>query len=119
MMSARLDYPPIVGIQRATAKSSAGHSAADTARAAAMEASKYSTKATDLLKLGDQLAEYNRQVKGLRLRASSQSLRPYIADSTIDEAELLDQGEVVLGQTIKATALWFEDVGEYLFNDLS
>ena len=118
MMSARLDYSPVVDVRRAKAPSSSGGATIAQSRTAALEASKYATKATDLINMGSALGEYHRQVKGLRLSASSTSLKPYIADSPIDDKELTDSGESPLGETLKGTAVWFDDIGEYLFSDI-
>ena len=119
MMSARLDYAPVVDVRRAKAPSSSGGATIAQSRTAALEASKYATKATDLINMGSALGEYHRQVKGLRLSASSTSFKPYIADSPIDESELLDKGESPAGNYLKGTAVWFDDIGEYLFSDIS
>ena len=119
MMSARLDYPPVIDVRRATAPCSSGGATIAQSRTAALEASKYATKATDLINMGSPLGEYHRQVKGLRLSASSASFKPYIADSPIDDSELTDSGESPLGETLKGTAVWFEDIGEYLFSEIS
>ena len=69
--------------------------------------------------MGSALGEYNRQVKGLRLSASSKSLRPYISDASIANDELVDNGTIAVAPTVRAQALWFEDVGEYLFSDVT
>ena len=119
MMSSRLDYTPVVDVRRATSPSSSGGATIAQSRTAALEASKYITKATDLINMESALGEYHRQVKGLRLSASSASLKPYIADSPIDEKELTDSGESPMGETLKGTAVWFEDIGEYLFSEIS
>ena len=118
MMSARLDYAPVVDVRRAKAPSSSGGATIAQSRTAALEASKYATKATDLINMGSALGEYHRQVKGLRLSASSTSLKPYIADSPIDDSELTDSGESPLGESLKGTAVWFEDIQEYLFSEI-
>ena len=77
-MSARLDYSPVIDIRRGKVRSlTGGASTADTT-GAALEVSKYATKATDLMKMGDALPEFHRQMKGIRLSASSGSLKPYI-----------------------------------------
>ena len=119
MMSARLDYSPVIDVRRAKSPSSSGGATIAQSRTAALEASKYATKATDLIAMGSALGEYHRQVKGLRLSASSTSLKPYIADSPIDDKELTDSGESPLGETLKGTAVWFDDIQEYLFSEIS
>ena len=117
-MAARLDYSPIVDVRRGFAKSRSGGSPIADARMASVEVTKYATKATDLIAMGSALGEFNRQVKGLRLSASSRSLRPYVADTPIDSSQLVDKGMAAVGETYRAKALWFEDVGEYLFSEI-
>ena len=119
MMSARLDYVPQVNVKRARKSSSSGGASSADTTGAALEVSKYQTKATDLIAMGSALGEYHHQIKGLRLSASSTGLKPYIADSPIDESELLDKGESPAGNYVYGTAVWFDDIGEYLFSDIS
>ena len=118
MMSARLDYSPVIDVRRGKKSSSSGGATSADTTGAALEVSKYATKATDLINMGSALGEYHRQVKGLRLSASSTSLKPYIADSPIDDSELTDSGESPIGETLKGTAVWFEDIQEYLFSEV-
>ena len=118
MASARLDYVPVVDVRRARTKSSSGGHALEQSRTAAIEAAKYSTKATDLIAMGSSLGTYHYAIKGLRLSASSKSLKPYIADTTINESELVDNETVDSAPTVRGKALWFEDIQEYLFSDL-
>ena len=117
-MSARLDYRPIVDVRRATSKSTSGGRPIDESKAASLEAAKYGTKATDLIAMGSELGEFHRQVKGLRLAQASKSLKPYVTDSPVTPDELVDQGIAVMGDSLKGKALWFDDIGEYLFTDL-
>ena len=118
MDAMRLDYVPVVDIRRAKTKSSSGGATIEQSRAAALEASKYATKATDLIAMGSSLGTYHYAIKGLRLSASSKSLKPYITDTPIDSSQLVDNETVVEGETVKGKALWFEDVQEYLFSDI-
>ena len=118
MDAARLDYPPVVDIRRARTKSSSGGASIDQSRAAALEASKYATKSTDLIAMGSSLGKYHYAIKGLRLSASSKSLKPYIADTPLDSSQLVDQENFDELETVKGKALWFEDVQEYLFSDI-
>ena len=117
-MSARLDYPPVVGVQRAKGSSSSGGQHLSPSQSGALEASKYATKATDLIAMGSALAEYHRQVKGLRLSASSGSLKPYITDTPLSTTDLVDEkaGDAEVIGTGKA--VWFDDIGEYLFSSI-
>ena len=117
MDAMRLDYVPVVDVRRATTKSSSGGATLSESRAAALEATKYATKATDLIAMGSSLGTYHYAIKSLRLSASSRSLKPYISDSPITSGQLVDKSTHVEGETVKGKALWFEDVQEYLFSD--
>ena len=118
MDAARLDYPPVVDVRKASSKSSSGGAAIEQSRAAALEASKYATKSQDLIAMGSSLGTYHWQVKGLRLSASSNSLKPYLSDTPIANSELVDNETVDALETVKGKALWFEDIQEYLFSDI-
>ena len=118
MMSARLDYQPVVDIRRAKAKLNVGGASTDQSKAAAMEATKYATKATDLINMGSALGAYHYAVKGLRLSSSSRSLKPYLSDAPIGADELVDPQGPAGEPMAHGKALWFEDVQEYLFSDL-
>jgi plasmid rolling circle replication initiator protein Rep len=118
MDAARLDYAPVVDVRRASARSSPGGATIDQSRSAALEASKYATKATDLIAMGSVLGTYHWAVKGLRLSAASTSLKPYLSDTPIDKTELIDTESVSEVETVRGKALWFEDVQEYLFSDI-
>ena len=97
--------------------SSGGPNSADTT-GAALEVSKYATKATDLINMGSALGEYHRQVKGLRLSASSASLKPYVSDTPIDSSELVDKETADAEVIARGKALWFDDIEEYLFSSI-
>ena len=84
-----------------------------------MEASKYAAKATDLIKLGENLGEYHRQVKGVRLTGVSGSLKPYVSDKEVSKDELTDGGESLPVESVSGTAVWFQDLEEYLFESLT
>ena len=118
MDAARLDYPPIVDVRRARTKSTSGGHALSESRTAAVEAAKYATKATDLIAMGDVLTEYHYAVKGLRLSASSSSMRPYLSDASMEVVDLLDAEALDPSACVRGKALWFEDVQEYLFSDI-
>jgi plasmid rolling circle replication initiator protein Rep len=118
MDAARLDYAPVVDVRRASSRSSPGGATIDQSRSAALEASKYATKATDLIAMGSVLGTYHWAVKGLRLSAASTSLKPYLSDTPIDKTELIDTESVDEVETVRGKALWFEDVQEYLFSDI-
>ena len=119
MMAARLDYSPVIDVRRCRSKPGIGPGGVSAALGASLEASKYAAKATDLIKLGDSLGEYHRQVKGVRLTGVSGSLKPYVSASEISETELTDGGESLPVESVKGTAVWFEDLEEYLFESLT
>ena len=119
MMAARLDYSPVVDVRRCKSRRSAPASNVSASLGAALEASKYAAKATDLFKLGNSLGEYHRQMKGVRLTGVSGSLKPYVSASEISETELTDQGESLPVESVSGTAVWFEDLEEYLFESLT
>ena len=118
MMAARLDYPPVVDVRAATSKSTSGGPPIEASKAASLEAAKYGTKATDLIAMGSHLGEYNRQVRGLRLSQASKSLKLYLADGPPSAEELVDQEPVGDGPLMRAKALWFDDIQEYLFTEI-
>ena len=118
-MAARLDYSPIVDVRRCKSKTKKTAISTSASLAAALEASKYAAKATDLIKLGDNLGEYHRQVKGVRLTGVSGSLKPYISDKEVSKDELTDGGESLPVESVSGTAVWFEDLEEYLFESLT
>ena len=118
MMSARLDYSPVIDIRRGKMSSSSGGATSRDTTGAALEVSKYATKATDLINMGSNLGEYHRQVKNLRLSASSGSLKPYISDTPIDSAQLVDKETGDAEVIASGKALWFDDIGEYLFSSI-
>ena len=118
MASARLDYQPVVDVRRAKTRSSSGGATIEQSRQAALEASKYATKSTDLIAMGSSLGTYHFAIKGLRLSASSRSLKPYITDTPINNTELVDNDPPSGGETCRGKALWFEDLQRYLFSDI-
>jgi hypothetical protein len=118
MDAMRLDYVPVIDVRTAKTRSSSGGAPIEASRAAALEASKYATKATDLIAMGSSLGKYHYAIKGLRLSASSKSLKPYITDTPISPDQLVDEGVDPHVDSIRGKALWFEDVQEYLFSDI-
>ena len=118
MDAARLTYPPVIDVRRAKTKYSASGATGSDSMAAAVECTKYATKATDLISMGRQLGTYHFAVKGLRLSAASSSLKPYIADTPIGSDQLVDPEVHGPGDIARGKALWFEDVQEYLFSDI-
>ena len=122
MDSARLDYAPVVGVQRAKTSFSDGSDTSESARSAVVEAAKYSTKATALLELGDAIGEFHRQLRCRRLYAVSRPLAKYIKTGEISSDELMDNDSKPLPQgaeAIDVMARWFDDTQDYVITDLS
>ena len=121
MESARLDYAPVVDVRRAYKKSMTGGHASSDARACVLEASKYATKASSLLELGDALPEFAAQVRGLRYYACSRPLSDYLQTGDVTAEELLDNNLTIIPPHVpywKCVADWQEDIKEYLFTSV-
>ena len=118
MDAMRLDYVPVIDVRSAKSRSTSGGTPIEQSRQAALEASKYATKSTDLIAMGSSLGKYHYAIKGLRLSASSMSLKPYLTDTPISESELVDSETAGPEPTVRGKALWFEDIQQYLFSDL-
>ena len=118
MDAMRLDYVPVIDVRSAKSRSTSGGAPIEQSRQAALEASKYATKSTDLIAMGSSLGKYHYAIKGLRLSASSKSLKPYIADTPLSPDQLVDGPIDPLVESVRGKALWFEDVQEYLFSDI-
>lgn len=121
-MAMRLDYPPVVDVRAAKSQKRSGGRNIDDSKAAAVEAAKYASKATQLLELGETLTEFHHQTTGVRYYSVSRDLKEYIRTTDITEEEMLDNtnpnasGDV---EMLKASAMWFEDSQEYLFVNLT
>jgi hypothetical protein len=89
MESARLDYPPVVDVRRGYAKGrkDAGRRASV---AAAIEAAKYISKATDVAALGPDVVDLEAQIKGTRMVAVSRALGQFLRPDPIEGAEMVD-----------------------------
>jgi plasmid rolling circle replication initiator protein Rep len=117
-MAARLDYVPVVDVRRAKAKPTDEHLHGVAPVAAVVEAAKYATKATDLLKLGDAIPAFHHQMKGLRLYGISKSLRRYVSAADVSAAEMLDTDRFpvpAITPALSAVAHWIESAQEYCF----
>jgi hypothetical protein len=122
MDCARLDYPPVVDVRRATSNSKSGSSTSDNARSAVVEAAKYTTKATELLELGDATGEFHRQMRKRRLYAVSRSFSEYLKAGDVTAEEMLDNDTKPLpvgAEALDVIADWFEDSNEYVITHLS
>ena len=121
MMSARLDYSPVVDVRNTYKREMKGSESSPSSLAAVTEAAKYATKATNLLELGDALGEFHRQLAYKRLYASSKLLQPYVKDCDIQKQELVEPDLLTTmnaADVINASASWFEDSQEYLISGL-
>lgn len=115
-MAARLDYSPIVDIRRARAKGCSNKDSQCPGIAPILEAAKYTTKATDLLKLGELLPWFNSEMKNLRLYGVSGSLRKHIQPREPQAEELLDASDqAAIDNRFAAVASWFDAIQEYQF----
>ena len=122
MMSARLDYSPVVDVRNTYKRGMRESGSLQSSRAAVTEAAKYATKATNLLELGDALGEFHRQLAYKRLYASSKLLQPYVKDCDIQKDELVEPDLLTTmsaADVITSSASWFEDSQEYLFSGLN
>jgi hypothetical protein len=109
-----LDYEPVVDVRRASPNKKVSDAKEDL-KAAAIEAAKYTTKATDLHGLGDYIVEFHHQVKSLRLLGISSKLGKYVNNTDITEAEMLDTGSIfqTTNPLLRCIAEWCEEVQEY------
>jgi hypothetical protein len=116
MMSARLDYAPVVDIRNVYAKpGDTGPPAAPVG--AVCEAAKYATKGSDVMLLGSQLPELHHQLRGIRMIGVSGALAPYVPTKDPQGDELMDepaQGPAE-GLAARVAAVWDESAGSYRF----
>ena len=122
MDAARLDYPPVVGVQRAKKNSASGSTSANDALSSVVEAAKYAAKATALMELGPAISEFHWQIRQRRLYAVSKALNKYIKGGDISAGELMDNDSKPLPEgadIVDVIAQWFEDTNEYLITDLA
>lgn len=111
-----VDYDPIVDVRRAYGET--GETASGSLPlSAVMEASKYITKAADLPALGPLVSVFDDQVRGVRMRAVSRQLSPYVSARDASTAELVDLPvEVAPGGSapLRVIAAWCDRQGLYL-----
>lgn len=115
-MAARLDYVPRVDIRNVKDFAKPSRGATVSPVSAACEVGKYIAKASDLVALGDDLAEFHHQTRGVRMIGSSRVLRQYIPDAKIQASELLDAtpaNDETAGHRFACVAEWIEAVQEY------
>ena len=122
MESARLDYAPVVDVRTAKTKSGGGSSTGDAAKAAIVEAAKYTTKAVALMELGTAISEFHQQLRHRRLYAVSKELRRFINDADPQGADLMDNDAKPLpigSERCEVFARWFEDTQDYVITDIN
>jgi plasmid rolling circle replication initiator protein Rep len=109
-----IDYEPVVDVRKASPKNKVGDATSDI-KSAAIEAAKYTTKATDLHALGDHISEFHHQLKNLRLIGVSTKLAKYVNGDDITTNEMLDNGNIFTSTNplLRCVAEWCEEVQEY------
>lgn len=120
-MALRADYAPVIDVRTAKASSTTGSTASGGALDAVLEASKYATKATELLELGPSISELHWQLRRRRMTAISRPLSQYIKDSDISASELMDDNSKPLpegAESLSLAAQWFEDADAYRIVDV-
>jgi hypothetical protein len=121
MMAARLDYVPVVDVRRARATFTTAESFYD-ARAAGIEAMKYATKATDLVKLKANLPEFVHQIRGHRLVSMSKALADFVPEHDPTAAEMGDDriaGLPQLHPAVACLAQWDHSIQDYNLRPLA
>lgn len=116
MMSARLDYAPVVDIRNVYANRR-GDDASGPPVGAICEAAKYATKGSDVMLLGAQLPELHHQLRGIRMIGVSGALAPYVPTKDPQGDELMDepaQGPAE-GLAARVAAVWDEQAVSYRF----
>ena len=115
-MAARLDYTPVIDVRKARAKTNKDHENRDPNLASILEAAKYSTKATDLLDLGNMLPSFHSEMKHLRLYGVSRGLQKHIKSEDLIAKSLFDeQSSTESAESLMAVAKWFDGIQEYQF----
>jgi hypothetical protein len=115
-MAARLDYSPVVDVRKARAKFTTGEAFYD-AKAAGIEAMKYTVKAADMLQMGRQLPEFVHQMRCHRLVAMSQQLRQFVPDHDPTAKEMADDREAGLPRLhpgVLCLAQWDCTISDYV-----
>ena len=109
-------YTPIVDVRRAYAKK-AKSGALELPISAAMEASKYLTKQSDLPSLGPLVVDFHKAVRGVRMSGVSGDLSRYVSAAEVTAAELLDQPITVAPDgppPMRVIADWCDCLGAYI-----
>lgn len=120
-MALRADYAPIVDVRVAKKSSATGSTSADDAKSAVLEASKYASKAVDLMELGPAITELHWQLRNRRMTAVSKQLAQYINDADITASELMDLDRTRIpegAEQLEVLARWFDDAEAYRIVDL-
>jgi hypothetical protein len=115
-MAARLDYSPVVDVRKARAKFTTGEAFYD-ARAAGIEAMKYTIKAADMTSMGRDLPEFVHQMRGHRLVAMSKALGRFVPEHDPTAAEMSDDREAGLPRLnpgVMCLAQWDRTISDYV-----
>lgn len=115
-MAARLDYTPTVDVRKARATFTTGEAFYD-AKAAGIEAMKYTIKAADMLQMGQQLPEFVHQMRGHRLVAMSRALGRFVPEHDPTAKEMADDREVGLPRLhpgVMCLAQWDRTISDYV-----
>lgn len=88
--AARLDYPPVVDVRRGRAKDQ-GDDSHRASVAAAIEAAKYISKATDLMGSPESFRELSDELAGVRMISVSRKLAQFVRPCDIDGGEMVDE----------------------------
>jgi hypothetical protein len=116
MMAARLPYAPVVDVRKARATFTTGEAFYD-AKAAGIEAMKYTIKAADMTKMGRDLPEFVHQMRGHRLVAMSQGLRRFVPEHDPTAKEMGDDREAGLPRLhpgVMCLAQWDRTISDYV-----
>ena len=117
MMALRADYSPVVDVRAAKSKRAKSSECIDDAKAAVLEAAKYTSKASELTELGPATTELHWQLKGKRLTAMSKRLGHYVKQGDVSDEEMFDSESKPLppgAERLEVLADWFEDIESYV-----
>lgn len=115
-MAARLDYSPVVDVRKARATFTTGEAFYD-AKAAGIEAMKYTIKAADMTKMGRDLPEFVHQMRGHRLVGMSRPLAAFVPEHDPTAAEMGDDREAGLPRLhpgVQCLAQWDRSISDYV-----
>jgi hypothetical protein len=114
MESARLDYAPVVDVRTGYSKEREDAPQRQSV-AAAIEAAKYISKASDMAQLGPALVDLEAEIKGARMVSVSGPLAEYVRAEPLTDDQLLDPelAEIEDSPVSRYIAQWDEDARRY------